>query len=82
MAAPGERIVSTFPNGAYATASGTSFSAPFVAGAAALILQMDPGANQSSAANAIGKAKPVSGGLGHGRLDIYNALTSKRNNGH
>src|SRR5882762_1007445 len=33
IAAPGENIISTFPGGTYASASGTSFSSPITAGA-------------------------------------------------
>jgi subtilisin family serine protease len=40
VAAPGENIISTYPYDTYASSSGTSFSAPFVAGTAALALQM------------------------------------------
>src|SRR5438270_10731279 len=36
VAAPGEAIISTYPFGTYAAGWGTSFSAPFVSGAAAL----------------------------------------------
>src|SRR5437762_5232302 len=37
VAAPGEAIISTYPFGTYAAGWGTSFSAPFVSGAAALL---------------------------------------------
>ncbi len=37
LAAPGEAIITTFPGGVYAAAFGTSFSAPLVSGAAALL---------------------------------------------
>src|SRR5438874_10330989 len=41
VAAPGEAIISTYPFGTYAAGWGTSFSAPFVSGAAALLRNMD-----------------------------------------
>src|SRR5580704_17878171 len=52
IAAPGEYVVSTFPGGTYASASGTSFSSPLVAGTAALLLQARPSLRPSDAANA------------------------------
>ena len=42
LVAPGVRVLSTFPNNQYLAASGTSFSAPHVAGLAALILSRRP----------------------------------------
>src|SRR5260370_7018791 len=41
VAAPGEQIVTTYPFGSYAASSGTSFSAPFVSGGMALLLNYD-----------------------------------------
>ena len=38
MAAPGEGVVTTYPWGTYAAGWGTSFSTPFVAGTAAVML--------------------------------------------
>ncbi len=76
VAAPGEGIISTYPMGTYAAGWGTSFSAPFVSGSAALLLQLQPGTNESTASAAVANAKPVGQGLGKGRLDAYRALAS------
>jgi len=80
VAAPGESIISTYPFGTYAASSGTSFSAPFVSGAASLLLDMDKATGQAQAANAIGNAVPVGAGMGHGRLDLVLALQSAATN--
>jgi subtilisin family serine protease len=76
VAAPGENIVSTYPFSSYSAGSGTSFSTPFVAGTAALLLNEQWNLNQSTAAAAIANAQPLSPDLGNGRLDIYQAVGS------
>ncbi|HLN30936.1 MAG TPA: S8 family serine peptidase, partial [Gemmataceae bacterium] len=76
VAAPGESIVTTYPYGTYAAGWGTSFSAPFVSGTAALLVNVSATVNQQSAAAAIAHAKLVSGDLGNGRLDTYEAVQS------
>src|SRR5467141_3769078 len=79
LAAPGEGIITTYPGGHYAAAWGTSFSAAFVSGGAALLLQMNMRTNQEAAADALeGNAKqlPDRLGLGEGRIDLYRALLS------
>jgi subtilisin family serine protease len=77
VAAPGEGIVSTYPYGTYSAGWGTSFSAPFVSGAAALLVQVSPTVNEQTAAAAIGHAVELSTpGMGNGRLDTYDAVQS------
>jgi len=76
VAAPGEAIVTTYPFSSYAAGWGTSFSAPFVSGAGALLLNLDKATNQSKAAAAVAHAVPVGSGMGNGRLDLVQALQS------
>ena len=77
MAAPGEGIITTFPGKHYAAAWGTSFSTPFVSGAAALLVQVRPRIQPADAFEALAHAKELEPGLGWGRLDLYNALFSR-----
>jgi len=77
VAAPGEGIITTFPGGRYAAAWGTSFSAPFVTGAAALLVQVDPGMNQYRAADDLSHAARLTDELGHGRLDLYEGVVKR-----
>ncbi len=77
MAAPGEGIITTFPGKHYAAAWGTSFSTPFVSGAAALLVQVRPRIQPKDAFEALAHAKELEPGLGWGRLDLYNALFSR-----
>jgi len=76
IAAPGENIISTFPGGTYASASGTSFSSPLVAGSVALMLSARPSLNQKQAASALSHAIQLTPDLNHGRLDIYQAVSA------
>lgn len=79
VAAPGEGVITTYPGGHYAGAWGTSFSAPFVAGAAALMRQVDPATNGYKTASDLGdRAEELGVGLGQGRLDAYAAVTKRR----
>jgi subtilisin family serine protease len=75
VAAPGENIVSTYPYDTYASSSGTSFSAPFVSGTAALALQLNSKATSQEATSAIAQAQPLTSQMGHGLLDVFHALT-------
>jgi subtilisin family serine protease len=74
IAAPGEAIVTTYPRNTYAAAWGTSFSAPFVSGAAALLLDVNSAADEGTAAQALAHPKAFAGDLGNGRLDLYQAV--------
>jgi hypothetical protein len=76
VAAPGEEIITTYPFGTYAAASGTSFSAPFVSGTAALLRDVSSSISPSAAAQSIAHAQPLGPELGNGRLDIFLALSS------
>jgi thermitase len=76
IAAPGENVVSTFPGGTYASASGTSFSSPLVAGSVALMLSARSSLNQSQAASALSHAIQLTPDLNHGRLDVYQAVSA------
>jgi len=70
LGAPGEAVITTFPGGGYAGAWGTSFSAPLTAGAAALLLQMDPTLDQTKADILLGDADRMAAGMGKGRLNL------------
>ncbi len=76
IAAPGEFVISTYPGGTYASSSGTSFSAPLVAGTAALMLNAKSSLNQSQAASALSHAVQLTPDLNHGRLDAYQAISA------
>jgi subtilisin family serine protease len=84
LCAPGTGITSTFVNGEFATWSGTSFSAPLVSGAAALLRSARPGMPNGSVAALLRKtarsvdaANPgLAGKLGRGVLDIDGAVAS------
>jgi subtilisin family serine protease len=76
IAAPGEYVISTFPGGTYASASGTSFSSPIVAGTAALMLSAKTSLNQASASSALSHAIKLTPDLHNGRLDAYQAVSA------
>jgi len=73
IAAPGEYL--TYPGGTYASASGTSFSSPLVAGTASLLISAKPPLNQKQAASALSHAVQFTPDFNHGRLDVYQAIS-------
>lgn len=77
VAAPGEQIVTTYPFSTYAAGWGTSFSAPFVSGGAALLHALRTAITESESATAVANAAPLTAsGMGNGRLDLVPALQS------
>lgn len=75
VAAPGENIVTTYPFGSYSVTSGTSFTSPMVAGTVALLRNVQPKINQSTAAAAVSNANWIGPNMGYGELDILTALS-------
>jgi subtilisin family serine protease len=74
VAAPGEGIITTYPYDTYAAGWGTSFSAPFVSGTAALLVSAQAQITPSQAATAIANAQWIGANMGNGRLDVYRAV--------
>jgi hypothetical protein len=75
---PGVDIISAYPGGGYAMVSGTSFSAPEVAGEVALILRLRTWGVvsdvDSTAVNVDSRNPGYSRMLGYGRIDILRAV--------
>src|SRR5580704_1698246 len=76
VAAPGEGIITTYPFGTYAAGWGTSFSAPFVAGTGALLVNLEPHCDQEQAAAAVSHAQWIGPGMGNGLLNIDSSLSA------
>jgi subtilisin family serine protease len=75
--APGVNVILPYPGGLYSVVSGTSFSAPAVAGTAALIRALRAIGTTASitgaAVNIDSKNPDYVGQLGYGRIDIFQA---------
>jgi len=78
LAAPGDAITSTRSNGDYSSGSGTSYAAPHVVGAAALLWAVNPHASMMELRQAIfdGAVKTSywATNVVHGRLSVQGAL--------
>jgi thermitase len=75
MAAPGEGVVTTYPWGTWAAGWGTSFSTPFVAGTAALMLGNNSKCPSWAVSDGLANADYIGNlNLGFGRLDTYQAV--------
>lgn len=79
VAAPGEAVITTFPGNNYAGAWGTSFSTPMVAGALAIMRQVDPKLSYSGAMGVLEHGLEVSGDVGT-RLLLPAAFSECANN--
>jgi serine protease len=88
LSAPGVLVSSTWVSGGYATSTGTSFAAPIVCGAAALVKSHYPTYSALQIGEQLklttdnidtldcNEGKPYSGQMGTGRLNMYKALTT------
>lgn len=74
IAAPGEEVITSYPGGHYAAASGTSFSAPLITGGAALVKQFMPTANYSNVSAGLACNRHPSADMGYGVADLAQTL--------
>jgi thermitase len=80
VVAPGH-VATTGPGGTYAAADGTSFAAPIVAGAAALLFSANPGLTPSQVQNILKQSSDDLGATGwdstygYGRINLARALS-------
>ena len=75
LAAPGEAVITTYPGNHYAEVWGTSFSAPLVAGGAALLIDIQEEVTPAQAKAALSQAVKIGQELGAGELDLLQAVT-------
>jgi subtilisin family serine protease len=86
LTAPGDTIISTFPGGGFGILSGTSMSAPLVAGAAALLKSIHPDwTPEQLSMQIINSSDPIErlnpeyqGMMGRGRLNTFRMLSDAR----
>jgi subtilisin family serine protease len=78
VAAPGEGVITTYPQQHYAQVWGTSFSAPLVSGGASLLLDMNLKTNETMAVSDLSHATAIGQQLGAGELDLYQACLAAR----
>ena len=82
LAAPGDKILSTYPGGRYKTLSGTSMSTPYVSAALALLMSASPGLTpaearrylEATAVDVDAAGRDVR--TGAGRIDVAAAMAS------
>lgn len=80
LVAPGSGILTTSDGGGYASVSGTSFSSPVTAGAAALLFSVNPGFTPDQVESMLFSTTKDLGAVGddsvygHGRLDVAAAV--------
>jgi subtilisin family serine protease len=81
LAAPGVSITTLNTGSGYAAWSGTSFSAPIVAGTAALVLSVKPSLSASSLVSLLEQNADnigASTSFGYGRINAYKAVTAAK----
>ena len=79
IGAPGTSIYTTTPGGGYQAVDGTSFSAPIVAGVAALLFAANPNLSPSQVERILlSTASRVSAYFGYGLIDAGSALAQAR----
>ena len=75
LAAPGRSVVVAVPGGGFETADGTSYSAPLVSGAAALLAGYRPGRSADELAQAlVGGTDATRYGFAHGLVHVDRSL--------
>ena len=70
-------MITTYPRRHYAQVWGTSFSAPLVAGAASLLIEMN-GKTDGGMARDLAHATAIGQELGAGELDLYQACLAAK----